>query len=164
MISKLTKCKTCGFKGNFQNGTPACSKLKIAIDPENDFCSWHISENSVTYCDFCKTTIPIKDTFINYFGDKMLLICQNCNNLLGTCHTCVHMAECNFRNDHTEPQMVMKTVRQGMMMMQTQVKNPNLIKKHCTKCNCSYGTNGECLKEVNGDGCQSWQLPPELLQ
>lgn len=164
MITNLKKCKTCGLRGTFQTGSPGCSKFKIPINPETDYCSWHVPESSVTQCDICKSTVPTKDTLINYFGDKVLLTCQHCQSLLGTCHTCAHQQDCGFMTDRSEPQVVTRTVRQGMMTMQTQVKNPNLVKKHCLTCKCSYGTNGECLKEVNGDGCQSWLILPELLQ
>lgn len=163
MITKLTKCKTCGFKGIFQNGIDGCSKFKIPVDPEKDFCSWHISENSVTTCGICQNIVPIKDTLIHYFNEKMILTCQNCHTLIGTCHTCAHQPECSFMSDTTEPQVVMRTIRQGMMTMQTQVRNPNLVKKHCLKCKCSYGTEGDCIKIENGDGCTNWLLLPELL-
>ena len=66
--------------------------------------------------------------------------------------------------DRSEPQVVMRTVRQGMMTMQTQVKNPNLVRKHCLNCVCSYGTQGDCCADQNGEGCKNWQAIQELLQ
>lgn len=158
----ISKCKTCGLRGTFQNGSPGCSKFKVQIDLDKDFCSWHVPEGALTTCSFCQNKTPIKDTIIHYFNDKLILICPQCNSLVGTCHTCIHQPKCDFKSDTSEPQVVMKTVRQGMMTMQTQVKNPNLIKKHCIKCTCSYGTEGNCLKDSNGDGCPNWQLLPEL--
>ena len=79
---------------------------------------------------------------------------------------CIKNNECAFANDHSEPQMVMKTARQGGMIMQTQVKNPNLIKKHCLNCDCAYIMDGEplCLKDSPEFSCQNWKLQKTLLQ
>ena len=164
MISKLKKCKNCGLRGTLQDGSLACSKFKIKINPEEDYCSWHIPESSITNCSICKQLIPSKDILIYPFQNQNLFLCDKCAQLIGTCHTCAYQQNCGFRSDRSEPQVVMRTVRQGMMTMQTQVKNPNLVQKHCLNCRCSYGTEGNCLRDSNGVACNSWSILPELLQ
>ena len=67
------------------------------------------------------------------------------------------MNECGFRTDHTMPAYVTQNVRKGFMTMQTQVKNPNLVEKHCTTCRCSIDDRGTCGKENNaGSDCPHW--------
>ena len=163
-LTNLKRCKYCGLKGTFQDGKPACLKFKIAINPDEDFCSWHIPESNITQCNICKKHIPMKETNVNCFEDKILLTCESCSSLLGTCHTCQYQNQCNFKSDYSEPQMVTKTIKQGMMIMQTQMKNPNLIQKHCLNCKCSYTPQGDCFKDITEGACPSWTLRPELLQ
>lgn len=164
MNTNLKRCKTCGLKENFNDGSPGCFKFKIPVDPETDFCKWHIPESGLIGCSFCSQPQPLKETFIHTFNDKIFVLCKNCHSLIGTCHTCAKQNDCGFMADKSEPQVVMQTVRQGMVTMQTQVKNPNLVQKHCISCKCSWGTEGNCIKEANGDGCNSWSLLLELLQ
>ena len=57
--------------------------------------------------------------------------------------------KCEFiTNPDPMPQVVMKTVRQGNMMMQTQVKNEERVQKFCPSC-CCWDKNHGCMKEFN---------------
>ena len=47
------------------------------------------------------------------------------------------------------PQMVMKTIQQGIMIVQQQVPNPKRIEKYCKVCNCWDDEYG-CFKQGNG--------------
>ena len=89
--------------------------------------------------------------------------CNNCYQHYHTCNTCINQLICGFKNDHSEPQVVMKTVHQGFMTMQQQVKNPNLIAKHCTTCKCSWDREN-CHKDNNGICCPNYQLNTEILK
>lgn len=157
------KCKTCANKRLAQNNTPACAKFKIKINPEEDFCAWHENENTAG-CTICGST---DDLIIEVIDDENYLFCQGHYNAIHSCQGCINNNVCTFVSDHSEPQVVMKTIRQGGMIMQTQVKNPNLIQKHCSQCQCSYadGTSFACVKDSSDHlGCQNWQLQKALLQ
>ena len=163
-------CKTCGHRGATNNGTPACSYHRCLINPETDFCSWHINQDIKDACPVCGTPQKANDLTV-YITDKgeITYVCKNCLQYMGVCQTCIHQSDCGLMNDKTEPPYIMKVVRQGMMTMQTQVKNPKLVVKHCQKCVCSDGTDPSikdvtCFKEQNGTLCSNWQILPVLLQ
>jgi len=157
------RCRTCANKGMAQDNTPACVKFKIKINPEEDFCAWHDNEN-IQGCHICGST---DNLIIDNIDNENYLFCKGHYNAIHSCQGCVNNNVCGFASDHSEPQVVMKTIRQGMMTMQTQIKNPNLIQKHCSKCQCSYadGTDFACLKDLpNHLSCSNWQLQKALLQ
>ena len=156
------RCETCSLQGNTTKGTPACAKFKIAINPEKDFCAWHQNKD-IMGCIFCGTS---DNLLIEEIDGENTLLCFDHYQALHSCQGCIKNNECAFANDHSEPQMVMKAMRQGGMIMQTQVKNPNLIKKHCLSCDCAYIIDGEplCLKESPEFSCQNWKLQKTLLQ
>ena len=159
----MLKCKTCALRSSFQDGTPACSKFKIKVDPEKDYCSWHKQSQDLIKCRICGQQFNNSDLIIFEINKQHLIVCNNCSQYIGACNSCVHQSECSFKADHSEPQFVRQTVRQGMMTMQQQVKNPYLVEKHCMNCICSYGYQGDCCKD-NNCGCKNWQVIPELLQ
>ena len=163
-------CKNCIHKGTTRNGSSACSLHKHYINEDTDFCSWHASNNDSFICPICKQNINIKDIIV--FIDKnknSILLCESCLQYMGTCATCMNNNNCGFRADKTEPQTIPKIVQQGMMRVQTQIKNPKLVIKHCQKCVCSDGANPAikditCFKDENGTLCSNWQILPTLLQ
>lgn len=120
------------------------------------------SSNRTCRCDLCKQTIPTNQSYVIIFNTEAYSFCGNCYPKAYTCYTCVNAPNCAFSNDHSEPQVVQQTVRQGGMIMTTQVKNPNLVEKHCVTCRCSHAT--QCLKEALGQSCTNWQLQKATLQ
>lgn len=165
MISNIPfyyKCSSCASKGKTREGQDACAKFKIPIDVTKDFCAWHSNEDTST-CASCGSS---ENLIINQIDDKNIVLCQSCSAALYTCGGCANANICAFKADHSEPQIVMRTVRQGMMTMQTQGKNPNLVAKHCTTCRCAGAPVGPddypCLKDNQGAGCANWQLNPNL--
>ena len=156
-------CKTCMHRGTTQNGSPACTIHKKLINLDKDFCSEHLHEAQTIKCRICGNNYKQSDILVYQFDNSNVYLCPSCSQHISTCATCINQSNCGFKADRSEPQMVSRTVRQGMMMMQTQVKNPNLIKKHCLNCLCSYGTEGDCLKDEKGANCAKWQVIPELL-
>ena len=150
-------CKSCSLLGTTQQNEPACKKFKIKVVPEEDYCSWHTMDS--THCVFCSND---QNLLIVQEGNDNYVVCPDHYAAFHSCQTCVRSNICGFKSDHSEPQIVMKTVRQGYMTMQTQVKNPNLIQKHCVKCGCYK--NDTCLKDESGQSCPSWQLQKEMLQ
>ena len=158
-------CKTCASKSKTQDGRSACARFKILINPDEDFCSKHVTQGQTDVCDLCNIHLPMNQfcIWINPEGTNNYLICKNCYSKIYSCITCKYGNICGFSNDHSEPQMVMKTIRQGMMTMQTQVKNPNLVIKHCQKCHCSDGADPHikdvtCFKEQDIGVCPKWEM------
>lgn len=152
-------CRDCANRGTLPNGSPACALSQKPINIDKDFCSQHKINNQNAVCKICgKPQI----NYIYSFNDKLLLVCENCQKHIGTCGACSHVYDCGFKNDHSEPQYVNKQIRNGIGIIQTQIKNPNLVKKHCSKCHC--GCEENCLKDENGENCSSWMPLPELLQ
>jgi hypothetical protein len=155
-------CRTCRRQGTFRDGSPGCAKFNIKVNPEEDFCAWHDSEDT-PICAFCEETEGL--LLINFY-DNWHYICQNHFSVLYTCQTCDWSAQCGFHNDPNGQPYIVQQVRQGNMIIQQQVKNPEMISQHCTTCHCSFGDKNDCLKESypNEKGCPNWQLRKELLQ
>lgn len=156
------KCGTCANQGTFQDGSPGCAKFKIKVDLNKDFCSWH-ADKDIPHCKFCNET---QNLILAYFGNNFIPVCEIHEQLFHTCQTCEKSKQCGFREDTSEPQFVMRQVRQGNMVMQTQVKNPNLVEKHCRRCSCYFPDSGDgrCLQEGQTENCPLWSLQKELLQ
>lgn len=140
-------CQTCELRHREQN---VCRLTGFLIDPEKDFCSKHADE--IIPCDICGQPL-LGSTYVEYDGEGNLLqYCKRCHQLFNTCQLCEHAIVCEFEtNLDPMPKVVMKTVRQGNMMMQTQVKNEERVRKFCPTCAC-YDENHGCMKEFN-TGC-----------
>ena len=151
-------CKTCIHRDVAQDGTSLCVYLKRPINIEKDGCTWHISNTKVIPCDLCHNNTE-QILIYQTKEDKEIYLCPDCSNKLYTCHTCAYLNVCGFVNDHTMPAYVMQNVQKGFMTMQTKVKNPALVEKHCISCRCSADNNGTCCKESNaGQDCNHWTL------
>lgn len=147
------KCKTCLYAKQLQDGSYGCTKFNIKIDLNKDGCSWH--KLTGTPCCICGK--PEDNLIVLYGTDNTVYpFCQNCYQYYHTCQLCQNANICGFMDDHSEPQVINQTVRQGFMVIQQQVKNPKLIDKHCTVCKC--GNNKNCNKDTNGVTCSNWQL------
>lgn len=133
-------CNSCAFKT--QDGFH-CSLTAWEIKPFEDSCFCHI--RSITECGICHTPI-IGTKYIEKINDKFHILCSKCNAKMNTCELCDKGQECLFITDpSTLPKVVMKTVRQGNMVMQTQIRNPEREQIICPKCKCWI--NDECQKE-----------------
>ena len=110
-------------------------------------------EKYVFTCDICKTeNIPMKYAILEFdeTGEHYLrTVCSRCNSLRGTCGRCAYGDDCAFfQEEDGLPQMVMKTIQQGIMIVQQQVPNPERIEKYCKVCNCWDDEYG-CFKQGN---------------
>lgn len=76
------------------------------------------------------------------------IICPNCFTQVNTCNLCTYRGECDFEtNPSPLPKQIQQTIRQGQMVMQTIVKNPDRIRETCQKsCKCWSDEFG-CLKQ-----------------
>lgn len=73
-----------------------------------------------------------------YSVDLEEVFCNNCIYLLGGCYSCGNVVSCAFEQDPSPlPKIVVQTVQQGNMTMQTQIRNPEREAITCkTKCPC----------------------------
>jgi hypothetical protein len=116
-------------------------------------------------CQICNKEFPLQTIVVTEIENYWLMTCPNCYGLLFSCHSCEYANKCNFANDHSEPQMVQQTIRQGAAIISTAVKNPHLIEKHCISCRCSWGNKGNCSRENdNGMHCSNYHMMPELFK
>lgn len=116
-------------------------------------------------CQICNQEIPTKALIISEYDNNYIFTCAKCYGYLNHCSTCIYGDKCGFKTDYSEPQIVNRVISQGGMRIQTQVRNPNLIEKHCISCRCSYDDKGNCNKEHdNGYHCSHYSIIPELLQ
>lgn len=154
---KNGKCKTCGIRAlNQQTGKLVCSITGLPA-ADDGYCDHHTYE--VDKCALCGAPLIIKDgTLIVQFDDGNYgTLCHQCMQQYGTCHSCTHLNECKFMDTSYRPDLppvIMKTVQQGMMMVQTQVKNPDRENECCPGCTC-YDVNNGCLASILGT-CQSY--------
>ena len=133
-------CATCAIR---HPQTLVC-QLTNQPKKDDDFCSNHQEE--LDRCDLCHDlAIPLLcfPTEGRYY-----FLCQSCFRSLSTCRMCASGKHCAFEADTTLPKQVMQTVRQGNMVMQTQVRNPELVNKTCKAgCKCYDNAGQYCRRE-----------------
>lgn len=90
------------------------------------------------------------------------IMCPQCFQQTKTCNMCIHRGECEFETSTCPlPKQVQKTIRQGQMVMQTIVQNPDRIRETCQKsCKCWSDEFG-CLKQ-NGTCGQYEEVIPNV--
>lgn len=105
-------------------------------------------------CNYCGQA-PVKVINENCTG-----ACERCASLFGTCSMCLNGVNCEFEtNPSPMPKQVMQTIRQGNMVMQTVVPNPERIKAFCTNCSC-YGIDPPmCLRQFGTCGQYNEYIP-----
>ena len=92
---------------------------------------------------------------------KWLVMCHQCFGQTKTCTMCLEGNKCPFETDTScpLPKQVQQTVRQGQMVMQTVVMNPDRVEKIC-KMNCKcWSDDFGCLKQ-NGTCGQYEEVIP----
>lgn len=152
----LPTCKDCAIW--HLNGNNICPMLKIEVK-ETDTCPFH--QSSLSLCEICGRQV-VGATVLDIEGDEVHSICRECAEAGSSCQTCSHGKSCAFQTDTSckEPPMVMRTVRQGNMTMQTQVKNPARVIATCYNCPCfdkdAEDPNEGCRK--NRNYCQQYHI------
>lgn len=161
-------CRSCGYKASYQDGSPACAKFKIAVNPEKDGCTWHIDNNAFYKCAICG--IPEDNLYIYEIETEYHYLCPSCYSKLGNCATCNDINNCSLTKDNSKPTYVFQTVRQGNMTLQTQVLNPELVMKHCPNCRCAIKNTDPkaapyiCGRTLSEFTCAQWHMRTDLLQ
>jgi hypothetical protein len=133
-------CATCAIR---HPQTSVCQLTGQQVSNE-DFCSKHAE--TIETCELCHK--PTLQTLCFPAEGGYHFLCQDCFRLLSTCRMCASGKYCAFEADTTLPKQVMQTVRQGHMVMQTQVRNPELVNKTCKAgCKCYDNAGQYCRRE-----------------
>lgn len=92
---------------------------------------------------------------------KWFVMCPQCYSVTKTCTMCKEARSCDFEtNPDPSPKQVQQTIRQGQMVMQTVVMNPDRVEKTC-KMNCKcWSDDFGCLKQ-NGTCGQYEEVMPK---
>lgn len=109
---------------------------------------------NLTKCDCCNASWNGEGAQL-FEGD---VICPSCGNSLGYCPTCELAQICPFETSSSPvPKVILKQIKQGNMVMQTQIKNPERIKVTCeSECKCWNTEHQFCMKQ---DGfCANWDF------
>lgn len=136
-------CETCRLH---EKTKKICLLTGIPMK-DTDYCSKHANE--IIVCDICGNPL-LSPTYVEYDCDGILRqYCERCHQAFQTCQLCPKFQKCEFMtNPDPMPQVIMKTVRQGNMVMQAQVKNEKRVQKFCPSC-CCWDENHGCMKEFN---------------
>ena len=136
-------CNTCQL---YEKTKKVCLLSGIPME-DTDYCSKHADE--VIPCDICGNPL-LGSTYVEYNGDgELRQYCERCHQAFHTCQLCSDFRKCEFMtNPDPMPQVVMKTVQQGNMVVQTQAKNEERVQKFCLSCGC-WDENHGCMKEYN---------------
>lgn len=150
--------KTSGNLASMRPEGWACRRLSNGnyiheVNPEIDYTNGTQS----LVCDACGQSRLID--YICYCKDdsaNMKILCPSCYSKTNTCYMCRSAQTCDFEtNPISIPPVVMKTVRRGPMVTQTQIRNPDRVAETCAK-NCScYDPEKGCLRELGW--CSSYK-------
>jgi hypothetical protein len=91
---------------------------------------------------------------------KWFVMCPQCCTQVETCVMCQEANKCDFEtNSDPSPKQVQQTIRQGQMVMQTIVQNPDRVEKTCKNgCKCWNDEFG-CLKQNGTCGNYTEVMP-----
>lgn len=120
-----------------------CAMLNIPVDIYKDYCSHLDTEPKICFVCNRVSPNPLIDSATNNY------ICPECLRNASTCSLCKSGQTCSFETDPSPlPKVVMQQVRQGNMMMQTQVRNPERVKITCAN-GCPCFQESECMRQYN---------------
>lgn len=134
-------CKECAYFDDMRckiSGQPAIS--------HNIACA---SFSSKRYeCEICHR--QIHHTEVIYDSKSNKIVCSDCCNRLSTCDNCHNGNICLFETDPSPlPKQIQKQIRQGNMIGQTIIKNPDRILITCKKgCPCWDTETESCNKQL----------------
>lgn len=134
-------CKECAYFDDMRckiSGQPAISH-NIACA---SFSSQHYE------CDICHR--QIHHTEVIYDNKSNKIVCSDCCNRLSTCDNCHNGNICLFETDPSPlPKQIQKQIRQGNMIGQTIIKNPDRTLITCKKgCPCWDAETESCNKQL----------------
>ena len=140
-------CKTCAL---YNPEHSFCTLNSRKVNEETDFCSKHASQDKIGKCAICGQLFLRPGILEEITEDNWIEICHQCSSQFGTCAMCQNHDNCKFTEASYRPDLppfVMTTQRQGNMVIQQQVPNPERIKTICqTECKCWY--EGGCARNI----------------
>lgn len=143
-LNRTHFCKTCALYDAQNNFCVLHQKRTI----EHDFCSKHTT--TLYHCDCCKKPF-LEPAVINQEEKEIKILCPTCTERAHTCALCENNASCKFQDPSIEPNipiMVMKSIQRGPAIMQTQIPNPERMKRVCVDCTCFDEEIG-CAREYD---------------
>lgn len=139
----MKDCKNCLFLSD----SSFCLRIQgtISFPDEVHNCPFYINKESARICRICGQSILASAT---YDSVAFLTFCPTCSAKYGTCELCKNAVTCAFEEDPNPlPKVIMKTFKQGNMVIQQQVQNPERIAETCGKlCHC-YSEEFGCLRQ-----------------
>jgi hypothetical protein len=129
--------KTCATCAVLDTDTKKCRLNGKEVNIDVDVCMEHTK--FLIDCEVCGQTILPKQAIFLMKPNSAdyTLGCPNCFEVLRTCQGCVKGTQCAFETDpNPMPKVVIKTVKQGNMVAQTQVRNEEREKLFCYNCGC----------------------------
>ena len=147
MTNVIHKCGTCAL---YDPNTSTCPVLRMQVDPNEDFCSKHVSK--VHICEACGR-IDLKPILVPEGSAENTIyhtLCHNCLPNLNTCSFCQNWDTCPFETDPSPlPKTIQQQTQNGPVITVTTVKNPSRVEITCAKgCPC-YDPENDCMKQFN---------------
>jgi len=148
----MSKCETCAYSISPSRNPQipsdgfGCQRTQSIVKEVRD-CPFHTPISEL--CPLCGKPIPANSGFIPH--KLRILVCNDCDELLYSCPTCRHQANCAIRNyTGPKPIHVFKEIKAGPMVQRIQILNPELEQEFCPTCICGGRTNcamlGRCDK------------------
>lgn len=140
--------KNCGRCALYNNEAKGCVRTQQHQE-STDYCSSFITE--VPICGICGQLFLPPVTYV-IEDEKIITACGACSTGLSTCRTCTNAKYCDFQqNPIALPQMVQVTQRQGNMVVQQTITNPERIAATCkVNCPCWDSTDEVCNRHTVG--------------
>lgn len=140
------KCASCAY---WQPEQQICVALNQPRQ-KRDFCSFHTTDPKV--CATCGKFI-LGNYNYNEVNGQYIMVCEACQQALSTCAGCKTGNVCSFESDPSPlPKMIQQNMRQGNMIIQTTVRNPERVRLLCEKCPCFNHEGSFCNREFNTCG------------
>lgn len=107
-------------------------------------------------CNICNREIDKNHT--TYFLSENLLLCESCAPQLHTCRGCANREYCAVENNvqNIPPTIVNNIQKDGRIVQQIEMVNPELFKTYCPTCNCSTNDT-QCGRKIT-QYCDNWEL------
>ena len=103
-------------------------------------------------CDICSRQINTKNSVL--CEDK--IFCFDCYNYCGSCSMCQLGESCEFQtNPSPLPKQIMKVIRNGNMVVQQPVINPERVKLFCTECKC-FSKDAQVCNKMTAKTCSNY--------
>lgn len=110
------------------------------------------------HCEICGRRLLAHEAYI----ENSHIYCPQCFKALKGCAACSHSQKCNWETDPSPlPKFITKTIRQGPMIMQQTVPNPERIKAICFGCPCCHEETF-CARQFNVCGNHNQNLVDDL--